>query len=181
MAIVYGAAIWFSPFPYWKTYLVLWKSLLWNRTPEITLKARLRQARFLIKYLVLCPLWTLLWTLDNLIYPEHKRIKVSPVFIVGQPRSGTTLLQRILAADKDNFLAIRHLEWRYPFIVLQKLLEKSGAGRRLAQKNYWTNSAAGRAASKMHPQQIVRLGGRRHFFRRVLSAPFFYFPKISLS
>ena len=38
--------------------------------------------------------------LDELLFPGYRRVKVSrPVFIIGIPRSGTTLLQRTLASD----------------------------------------------------------------------------------
>lgn len=108
--VVYVAAGRFRLFSYWKTYWLLWRALLQNSTPEIGFKVRLRQAVFLIKYLVLTPLWTFLWFLDNHLYPAHRTIRVRQVFIVDLPRSGT---HRTLAADDRNFTAIRHLEWRY--------------------------------------------------------------------
>lgn len=61
-----------------------------------------------------CPLMILLWVmfvvltalhllgffLDEIIFPEYRRLKVNkPVFIIGVPRSGTTFLHRVLAAD----------------------------------------------------------------------------------
>jgi hypothetical protein len=108
--VVYVAAGRFRLFSSWKTYWLLWRALLQNSTLEIGFKVRLRQAVFLVKYLVLTPLWTFLWFLDNHLYPVHRTILVRQVFFVGLPRSGT---HRTPAADDCNFSAIRHLEWRY--------------------------------------------------------------------
>lgn len=151
---VYALAIISSPFPYWKTYLVLWKTLLTHKNPVIGFKARRGQAGFLLKYAILTPFWSLLWFLDNLLYPQHKQIEIRPVFIVGQPRSGTTFLHRTLAADTENFLAIRHIEWRYPFIIVQKILSNSGLARKIAEQNYWSKTAAGEVAARMHPNKL---------------------------
>ena len=154
LALMYALAVIFSPFPYWKTYLVLWKTLLTHKEPAIGLQARIRQAGFLVNYALFCPLWTLLWMLDSILYPEYKKVAIRPVFIVGQPRSGTTFLHRTLATDSKNFLAIRHIEWRFPFICVQKILSKSGLARSIARRNYWPNSVAGQIAAKMHPNKL---------------------------
>lgn len=175
LVAMYVAAVRFSPFPYWKTYWVLWQTLLQNNTPGIGLKPRLRQAGFLIKYLVMSPLWTFLWFLDNQLYPAHRTIQVRPVFIVGQPRSGTTFLHRTLAADDRNFTAIRHLEWRYPFICLQRMLEQTGIARRLAQKNYWTNTRDGQVAARMHPNKLSDWEEDGIFFEECFLHHFFVF------
>ena len=63
-------------------------------------------------------------------------MNVNPVFIIGQPRSGTTFLHRTLAADNQNFIAIKHYEWRYPFISFQKLMKYSGLWKLLYNKSY---------------------------------------------
>ncbi|SDT84447.1 sulfotransferase [Desulfobacula phenolica] len=152
--LIYGIGGYFSPYPYWKTYFILWKTLLFHKEPGIGIKPRIKQAAFLLKYAVFCPLWAFLWLLDDILYSEYKNINIRPVFIMGQPRSGTTFLHRTLASDTKNFLAIRHIEWRFPFIFVQKILSRSSIARKLVQKNYWSNSSAGRIASKMHPNKL---------------------------
>ncbi|SLM32704.1 Putative P-loop containing nucleoside triphosphate hydrolases [Desulfamplus magnetovallimortis] len=124
------------------------------KKPAIPVSARIKQARFLAGYLLCSPLWAFLWYLDEFLYPEYKRKQVKPVFIMGQPRSGTTFLHRTLAEDSNNFVAIRHIEWRYPFITVQKLLNSASWAVILLQKNYWPNSSAGKIASKMHPNKL---------------------------
>jgi hypothetical protein len=151
---MYAAGIWFSPFPYWTTYWVLWRHVLFDQTPGIDLMAKLRQAGMLTNYFLLAPVWTMLWHLDDLLYPKYKDMQVRPVFIIGEPRSGTTLLHRTLGADSKRYFAIRHIEWRYPFITVQKLIETFGLAERLKQANYWPDSAIGKEAARMHPNNM---------------------------
>lgn len=60
------------------------------------------------------PAELLIWTglfLDELFYPGYREKKINqPVFIIGNPRSGTTFLQRLLARDTSNFLSMRTWE-----------------------------------------------------------------------
>lgn len=144
----------FSPFPYWPTYLALWKHALFDKNPYIGWYTRVRQVRFLAKYALLSPVWTALWYLDELLFPAYRRQSVRPLFIIGQPRSGTTLLHRSLAADEENFFAIRHIEWRYPYIILQKLIEALNLTQKLKQISYWPSTQTGKEASIMHPNTL---------------------------
>jgi hypothetical protein len=128
-----------------------------------------------MKYALLYPLWTLLWYLDDLIYPSYKHQEVQPIFIIGQPRCGTTFLHRALAVDKENFVAIRHIEWRFPYIFVQKFLNGSALAKRILQKNYWPDSKAGRIASKMHPNTLSDWEEDGIFFEERFLHHFFIF------
>jgi hypothetical protein len=152
--IFYAAGIWFSPFPYWTTYWILWRHVLFKQTAEINFTAKVRQADLLINYTLLTPFWTMLWYIDDLLYPKYKKMQVRPVFIIGEPRSGTTLLHRTLGADSTRYFAIRHIEWRYPYIIVQKLIEAFGLAQRLKQVNYWPDNAVGQEAARMHPNNL---------------------------
>ncbi len=154
LIVIYLTGIMLSPFPCWPTYRLLWKKVLFTRNASIPLSVRLNQARFLLKSIALCPLTTLLWYLDELLYPEYKQVKIKPVFIIGQPRSGTTFLHRTLAADKQNFIALKHIEWRYPFVLFQRCLKKFAWVKRLTERNYWPDTEEGRLAAKMHPNSL---------------------------
>jgi omega-hydroxy-beta-dihydromenaquinone-9 sulfotransferase len=149
---LYVLGLVFSPFPYGRTYFLLWKRVLFGRTHGW--RPRMRQARFLLSYALSTPVFTALWYLDELLYPGYRKLEVRPVFILGQPRSGTTFLHRTLASDRENFTAARHIEWRYPFISVQKLIRCSSLARRLLQKNYWSNTPAGEVAARMHPNKL---------------------------
>lgn len=62
-------------------------------------------------------------TLDDLLYPGYKRQPVrEPVFILGNPRSGTTFLQHLLAKDQRNFSSMRLWEILFAPSVLQRRL-----------------------------------------------------------
>ena len=53
------------------------------------------------------PLWMvnhLALLLDEIFYPKYKKLEINkPLFIIGIPRSGTTLLFRSLALDQEKF------------------------------------------------------------------------------
>ena len=61
---------------------------------------------------------------DDIFYKEYKQQKLAqPVFIIGNPRSGTTFLHRLLAKDERNFSYIRMWEVIFaPSIAQRKLL-----------------------------------------------------------
>lgn len=143
-----------SPFPYWKTYFYLWKTLLLNKNSALSIKSRFNQSVFLMRYILFCPLWTFFWYLDEIFYSQYKQLDINPIFITGQPRCGTTFLHRALAADSEHFVAIKHFEWRYPFISLQKFLDFLGLTKIIFQKNYWSKTEAGKLAAKMHPNRL---------------------------
>ena len=60
---------------------------------------------------------------DNLFYPSLKKKKIiNPVFIVGNPRSGTTFLHRFLV---DNGIGVGMKLWKmiFPSLIIQKILK----------------------------------------------------------
>ena len=175
LIIIYLLGFKFSPFPYWLTYIILWKYVLFGRETHLHFRHRIRQAWFLIKYALLSPLWTSLWWLDELLFPGYKHCTVRPVFILGQPRSGTTLLHRTMAADEETFIAARHIEWRYPYIVLQKLIKAFGLSKRLKTMDYWPCSEAGKQASLMHPNTLYDWEEDGIFFEECFLHHFFIF------
>lgn len=67
--------------------------------------------------------WCCLW-LDELLFPAARNLEVCcPVFIVGPPRSGTTLLHRAMAADRARFSTSSTWEvFLAPSILQKKVL-----------------------------------------------------------
>lgn len=65
--------------------------------------------------------------LDELLYPEWKQVKLKPpVFIVGNPRSGTTFTHRVMAKDEGQFFYFKAWEIFFPAIVQKKALALLG-------------------------------------------------------
>jgi len=74
-------------------------------------------------YLVWVALQWLGLLLDELLFPAYRHVAVRPVFIVGPPRSGTTLLHRTLALDEARFTTLRTWELLLaPSICARRLL-----------------------------------------------------------
>jgi len=72
------------------------------------------------------------WTgflLDNILFPGHRTQPIEkPVFIIGNPRSGTTFLQRLLARDTANFSCLKMWEIFFaPSITQRKIVWALGA------------------------------------------------------
>ena len=67
---------------------------------------------FLTLFYIVWPVWGfIVWIsffLDNLFFPKFKQQPVDkPLFIIGNFRSGSTYLQRLIARDKANFASAR--------------------------------------------------------------------------
>lgn len=136
---------------------------------------KLRQASFLIKAGICAPMWTIFWYLDEILYPRYRRQDIHPIFIIGQPRCGTTFLHRTMASDGHTFFAVRHVEWRYPFITVQKLIKALDLDRNLHNVNYWPNTEVGQLAAKMHPNTLADWEEEGIFFEEKFLHHFFIF------
>jgi hypothetical protein len=86
-----------------------------------------RVAILLVFYLFYPPFETAIWLclrLDRLLFRGYRRVPVeAPVFVVGNPRSGTTLLHRLLANDRDRFSTMKMWEILFaPSILGRKIV-----------------------------------------------------------
>ena len=112
--------------------------------------ARLTPKRFLLECLIVPVLFfaklahSLGFLLDELLFPGYRKVEIEePVFVVGIPRSGTTMLHRLMAQDEEQFTTFKFWELALaPSIIERKLLMALGRvdralgepGRRLIQK-----------------------------------------------
>ena len=83
--------------------------------------------RLLIRLLVRVPLAALFhascFFLDGIFFPGLHRTSVrEPVFIVGHPRSGTTLLHRLMCEDRERFSYFRLYELWFPSLIQKKAI-----------------------------------------------------------
>jgi hypothetical protein len=76
------------------------------------------------------PLYTLVelvnWlglALDAILFPAYRKLEIAqPIYIVGNPRSGTTFLQRLLARDEKTFSSMRTWEMLVaPSVTMRKV------------------------------------------------------------
>jgi hypothetical protein len=88
-------------------------------------KRPLRRVAILLAFFLLYPLlelvvWLGLW-LDELLFRGYQRLPVeAAVFIVGNPRSGTTFLHRLLARDRGRFSTMQMWEILFAPSVSQR-------------------------------------------------------------
>lgn len=61
--------------------------------------------------------------MDEVLYPDYRDVEIrEPIYIVGNPRSGTTFLQRLLARDETTFNSMRTWEMLLaPSITMRKV------------------------------------------------------------
>jgi hypothetical protein len=116
-----------------------------------------------------------MWYLDELLFPAYKQQRIKPVIIIGQPRSGTSFMHRTLAKDEKNFFAVRHIEWRYPYITIQKLVGLLNLADKLKNTSYWPDNKAGRKAAKMHRDTLYDYEEDGIFYEECFLHHFFIF------
>jgi hypothetical protein len=175
LALAYLVLAATAPFPCWRSYFLLWGAALGGGETRLPWPTRWRQIRLLLGYALAAPFISILWHLDELIYRGYRNVEVRPVFILGQPRSGTTFLHRTLASDETKFVAARHIEWRFPYICVQKLLRRSSVARSLLQRSYWSATPAGEVAARMHPNKLGDWEEDGIFFEECFLHHFFIF------
>ena len=105
-----------------------------NRGTNYRLTAK-RLGILLLAFSIYLPIELLIWSgllIDELFFPAYRQIKIrQPVFIIGNPRSGTTFLQRLLARDRYNFLSMRTWEiFGAPSIVMRKTIRLAARAAR---------------------------------------------------
>ena len=61
------------------------------------------------------------WALDNLLFPGYRQVTVrQPIFIIGNMRSGTTMLHRLMAQDTVNFCYLQTWELGFAPTITQR-------------------------------------------------------------
>ncbi len=162
-----------SPFPYWPSYRAVFASV--TAAKSITFRQRAVLYTYLLKDLLVFPIISFFWLVDEILFRGYRNIEIkAPVFIVGQPRSGTTFLHRTLSADK-SFISLKHLEWKYPLISLWKLIDLFHLRSLIEKMHYWPNSTAGRVARKMHEHRLGSFEEHGIFFEERFYHHYFVF------
>ena len=111
-------------------YLSFWK---WKSSP---IGLTPKRCFFLLSFFLVFPLVQLFnaccLILDDIIFPGYRKVELNkPIFIVGNPRSGTTFMHRIMATGDDLFFCFRTWEIIFPAIIQKKTLAFIGRVDRL--------------------------------------------------
>lgn len=123
-----------------------------GRLLRLTLSPRRLHPLHALVALLFIPLFLLLrglvvvarW-MDRLLYPEYRNQPLAaPIYIVGNPRSGTTFTHRLMARD-ERFTYFQLYHTIFPAVSLHRLLRAIGAiDRRLGSPGYRLVQAASR-------------------------------------
>ncbi|WP_299775929.1 sulfotransferase [uncultured Tateyamaria sp.] len=171
---LYAAAYVFGPFILWRSLFIILKSIFTNR--EITSKERLSLLLFLAKELLFIPLVVVLWWIDEIFFASFRAEELAPpLFIISQPRSGTSFLLRTLAKDTNTFFTLRHLDWRIPSVMFWSVVDFFSLRKQLEAINYWPNTKLGRLASKMHSHTMGSIETHGVFFEERMFHHYFTF------
>ncbi len=150
-----------------------------------------RRLRFLLLFLLLLPplvvVGRLTMLLDHLFFPGFDKVKIArPIFIVGQARTGTTYLHRLMARDTDTFASFRLVDFILPSITMKRcaaLLGQvdaalGGLGRGLVE---WLDRAFLPVFAKIHEVGIYLPEEDEYLlYHRLLSGSlWFVFPDVA--
>lgn len=141
---------------------------------------RLTPKRFFILLLIffLYPLWffsiRFAYQLDKVFYPQHQKQNIEqPIFIVGNFRSGTTFLHRLLAKD-DRFTGMQTWEiYLAPSIVQRKFFHWIMKANRLIgnpiQKLINSFEDVLKDYDYIHPTSLTKIEEDGHLFLHIWS------------
>ncbi|ORX81185.1 hypothetical protein K493DRAFT_308154 [Basidiobolus meristosporus CBS 931.73] len=99
----------------------------WNRMKVLTVHAPCRTgglARLFYNFCIKHPAMNIAWWIDEILFPLYHLARINqPVFILGQPRSGTTKLLDFLASNEQHVVALTLWEISYPILWVQYVAE----------------------------------------------------------
>lgn len=119
----------------WRTFFRL-ITLVLTRWPETGLPMTPRRVLSMLIFFTLYPSYQFFnrlgFLLDEVLFPGWRKTPLRmPVFIIGNPRSGTTLLHRLMAKDDTNFFTFHTWEILLPAISQKKAMMALGRLDRL--------------------------------------------------
>lgn len=153
LIIVYALSILVLPFPNWTSFRIAFIAAV--TASNVTTRQRFSMLCYFFYEFLLLPIWAVFWLADELFFPNYRNASIpESIFIISQPRSGTTFLLRTLSEDKNTFLSVKHLEWRYPYISLWKLIDLIGLRNWLEARSYWPDTKLGRTCQKIHSHAL---------------------------
>lgn len=152
-------------------YLSLFRS---ERSPA---PLTFQRGLFLVFFFLLFPVVpltnALCFWLDRIFYPEWKHVRIArPVFIVGNPRSGTTFIHRIMALDEERFFCFKTWEIIFPAVIQKRFFRKLDrwTGHVLRRLLLRMEQRIFRDFNKMHPVSLFAPEEDDYLFLHIFSA-----------
>jgi len=119
---------------------------LWLTLKSFNLRLWAITILFLVLWIIDLLLHILFRLIDEIFYSDYKKVQIKePVFIIANPRSGTTFLHRILSMDGERFAYMKFAHTLFcsvSFIKFYNLLSRfhKAIGRPLKRVMNWTES-----------------------------------------
>ena len=129
-----------------------------DRAPGVRPSLRFR-LRFFVGFTVVELFNAFCLLLDGLLVPGWRRARIEePVFLIGNPRSGTTILHRVMAGDEQRFFCFRTWEILFPSVLQKMFLSAIGKLDRLAGSHLRALLERVEAARFKQFQHVHRIG-----------------------
>lgn len=121
MALFYAITWSVNPFSDWRDMLWFLKISVTESHKGVPFCFKVYGPLYLYWKIFFCyPVETVLWYLDDLLFPEYQATEIKePLFLLGQPRSGTTMFESLLSEDVDRHCSMLLYEMRYPYLTIQ--------------------------------------------------------------
>lgn len=111
----------FNPFSTWSDIFLMVRVTVTQPHKDIPLLHQTFGFFYLAWKVFYCyPVETVLWYIDELLFTGYQNTKIEePLFLLGQPRSGTTMLETLLSEDEERHCSMLFYEMRYPYLSIQ--------------------------------------------------------------
>ena len=125
LAVFYAITWTLNPFSEWSDVLFMLKVTLTQPHKDIPFLYNTYGFFYIFWKAFYCyPLETILWYLDDFLFPDYRTTEIKePLFLLGQPRSGTTMFESLLSEDSDRHCSMYLYEMRYPYLTIQYLVD----------------------------------------------------------
>lgn len=142
-----------NPFLLNSAYFSVFNSVL--RSKSLSFVEKWRAVKYLLRDLLCIPIHSVLWWIDEFVYGRriNNTIVEAPVFIISQPRCGSTFLHRTLAENDNEFFAITYFEWKWPYICVWYIVDRFNLRPWINRRRYWPKTESGNIAHYMHPHE----------------------------
>ena len=128
MAIFYAITLPLNPFSTWADILLMLKVTVTQPHKDVPFLHNTIGFFYLVWKVFFCyPVETILWYLDDLLFAYQNTEINEPLFLLGQPRSGTTMFETLLSEDEERHCSMLLYEMRYPYLSIQYAVDMANS------------------------------------------------------